>query len=325
MLGFDRGGSFPKAFRACRDASMDWITYRRGALAPIAATPKRTWCKRSGRRVVVTVADEVVNIPKYGQARQLTLFEKGVAVLQVLTSDMDGSGAGLVVWLRGRWSIENLFKYAAEHNGIDSISSYFMDIVADDRLVANPLRRAARAELKEAEATLAAAERALAQMLCDPDALVTEKNDAASELQRSVEQASAMTAAARAALTPIPAKVPATTLDPKAKRATMRLERRGLQMVCRLLAFNAEAWLAEHFNAYLEDPDEYRAILRNLLHLGGVLSYERRSITVTLDRPDSPRVAHALELLAEELNAHSACLLGDRRPLTYRVQEAVLN
>ena len=40
-------------------------------------------------------------------------------------------------------------------------------------------------------------------------------------------------------------------------------------MVLRLLAFNAEAWLAERLNAYLRDNDEYRATLRNLLHLGG--------------------------------------------------------
>jgi len=39
--------------------------------------------------------------------------------------------------------------------------------------------------------------------------------------------------------------------------------------VLRLPTFTAETWLAEHFNAYLTDPDEYRAILRNLLHLGG--------------------------------------------------------
>ena len=41
-------------------------------------------------------------------------------------------------------------------------------------------------------------------------------------------------------------------------------------MVLRLLADNGEAWLAEHFNAYLADPDEHRAILRHLLHLGGL-------------------------------------------------------
>ena len=93
-------------------------------------------------------------------------------------------------------------------------------------------------------------------------------------------------------------------------------------MVLRLLAFNAEAWLAEHFNAYLADPDEYRAILRNLLHLGGQAEYTAKTITVTLDRPDSPRVARAMQLLTEELNATPASIPGDRRPLTYRLAEA---
>ena len=120
----------------------------------------------------------------------------------------------------------------------------------------------------------------------------------------------------------MPAKVLATELDPDAQRARPRLERRGLQMVLRLLAFNAEAWLAEHFNAYLADPNEYRATVRHLLHQGGQVDYTTGQITVTLDRPDSPRVARALELLAQELNANPARLPGDHRPLTYQITAA---
>jgi hypothetical protein len=93
-------------------------------------------------------------------------------------------------------------------------------------------------------------------------------------------------------------------------------------MVLRLLAFNAEAWLAEHFNAYLGDPNQYRAILRNLLHLGGHVAYTANAITITLDRPDSPRVARALQLLTEELNATPATMPGDHRPLTYQLATA---
>jgi hypothetical protein len=93
-------------------------------------------------------------------------------------------------------------------------------------------------------------------------------------------------------------------------------------MVLRLLAFNAEAWLAEHFNAYLADPNEYRATLRNLLHLGGHVDYTTNTITITLDRPDSPRVARALQLLTQELNANPATMPGDPRPLNYQLAEA---
>jgi hypothetical protein len=84
-------------------------------------------------------------------------------------------------------------------------------------------------------------------------------------------------------------------------------------------AYNGEAWLAEHFNAYLADPDEHRAILRHLLHLGRRVDY--RPAGITLDRCDSPRVAHALELLSDELNATPAHLPGDRRPLTYQLAQ----
>ncbi len=61
--------------------------------------------------------------------------------------------------------------------------------------------------------------------------------------------------------------------------------------------------------------------MRNLLHLGGHIDYTTRHITVTLDRPDSPSVARALELLADELNITPARLPGDRRPLTYQVTQ----
>jgi hypothetical protein len=43
----------------------------------------------------------------------------------------------------------------------------------------------------------------------------------------------------------------------------LRAGRHGLQMVLRLLAHNAEHWLASHLNAYLRDDDKYRAITAN--------------------------------------------------------------
>ena len=90
-------------------------------------------------------------------------------------------------------------------------------------------------------------------------------------------------------------------------------------MVLRLLAYNAEAWLAERFNAYLADPDEYRATLRHLLHQPGRVTYTTTAITVTLDRPDTPRIARALHHLTQELNNTPPRIPGDPRPLTYQV------
>jgi len=318
LVGFDRGGAYPTAFTACRAASMDWVTYRRGKLVATTAPVRRSWTVRDGKRIYVDLADEAVDIAGYGPARQLTLVEHGTAVLQVLTSDTTARGAALLCWLRARWRIENLFKYAAEHHGINALADYTMDISTNTAKVPNPARLKARQQVTEAQARLVAAERALPQMLNGP-ATLRAKNTALPGLHRAIDAATGDLAQAKAALKPIPAKLPANELDPEAKRARPRIERRGLQMVLRLLAFNAEAWLAEHLNAYLADPDEYRAITRHLLHQGGTVDYTTTTITVTLDRPDTPRIARALEQLTDELNTEPAHLPGDRRPLTYHV------
>ena len=321
LLGFDRGGAYPAVFTACRAAGADWVTYRRAPLAETTTTPKRSWTVRDGKRVTVVLADETVQLKNYGQARQLTLYEHDQPVLQVLTCDTRATGADLLCWLRSRWRIENMFKYACEHNGIDALADYAMDIGLDTQKVANPARVTARKQVKDAEAELAAAERALPQLL-NGGGTPKQLNAALPGAHQRIRDAQTALDEAKTALKPIPAKVAATELDPGAKRARPRLARRGLQMVLRLLAFNAEAWLAEHLNAYLADPDEYRALTRHLLHQGGQIHHSTSAITVTLDRPDSPRMARALQLLTEELNHTPARLPGDRRPLTYHVRPA---
>jgi transposase len=318
LLGFDRGGSYPSAFTTCRDAGADWVSYRRAPLAATTATPVQATITRAGEQVQVTLADETAQIKDYGPARQLTLYEHDAPVLQVLTSDTTATGVGLLYWLRARWRIENMFKYAAAHNGIDALADYAMDIGPDTRKVTNPARTAARKTLAAAQDELATAERALPQLL-NGQGTPKQKNAALPGVHRRIDTAIAASDDAKTALRPIRAKILATDLDPDAQLARPHLRRRGLQMVLRLLAFNAEAWLAEHFNAYLADPNEYRAILRNLLHLGGQVEYTTNAITITFDRPDSPRVARALQLLTEELNATHATMPGDHRPLTYQL------
>ena len=322
LLGFDRGGAYPAVFTACREAGADWVTYRRAPLAGTTATPRRSWTARHGRRVDMVLADETVQLKGYGSARQLTLYEDDdQPVLQILTSEQAGTGADLVCWLRSRWRIENMFKYASAHNGIDALADYRMDIGPDPRTVANPARLAARKTVKTAEADLATAERALPQLL-NSGGTPRQRNAALPGAHARIRDAQQALEQAKAVLKPIPAKVAATELDPDAKRARPVLARRGLQMVLRLLAFNAEAWLAEHLNAYLADPDEYRAITRHLLHQGGQIDYDTSGITLTLDRPDSPRIARALTLLCDELNTTPTRMPGDRRQISYQIAPA---
>jgi len=322
MLGFDRGGAYAQVFTHCRDHDVDWITYRRGGLAATTAAPRRYWrVDTAGRAEHVTLADEMVTINDYGPARQLTLYEDNQPVLQVLTSDLTAPAAALLAWLRCRWRIENVFKYLTAHHGIDWLCHYGADIGPDTALIDNPARKRARTAVTRAETTLADAQRAFAELL-HSDLPIAATNAAIPAAEEKIDKARRAVARARETLKTIPAKIPANQHDPNAKRAILRTQRRSLQMVLRLLAFNAEQWLAGRLNAYLADNDEYRATLRHLLHLGGQITYTTKTITVALDTPATPKITRALRLLLDELNTTPPRIPGDRRPITYKIKTA---
>src|ERR1035437_5087648 len=296
MLGFDRGGAYPQVFRHCRDQQVHWVTYRRAPLAVPAMLPVITTITAGGRARQVAWAEETVQLKDYGKARQITLFEHGQVALQILTSDFEACPADILSWLKSRWREENFLKYASENYGIDKICDYIATTGTNTKKIGNPERKKANAAVREAEKTLAAAERALAGLLADPALTAAAKNAAIPAAQASINLARKTVAAAIAARKGIPAKLPASQIDPEAKTAVLRAGRRGLQMVLRLLAHNAEHWLSGQFNAYLRDDDEYRATTRQTIirALAGTITYTPAAITVQLDRAAAPAVARAL-------------------------------
>ena len=320
MVGFDRGGSYPKVFTALAEENMEWITWRRAPLPAPTAKPKRSWVSVDGVRSTMTLSDELVTLNGYDATpvRQLSAYEDGKVVFQVLTSNTELTGARLVRRLRGRWCIENTNKYLEDHQGIHWLATYEMDTEVNTAKVHNPARRTARTTVRTAETALAEAERALGRETESPQGDLEVHLAKIRVLRDDVVIAKDHLDDVRTGLKGIPAKLPANELDPNAKRSRPRLAARALQMVCRLLAYNAELDLARALNTYLDDDDEYRAITRNLLHLGGTVAFGRRQITVTLDRPDAPRIARALGQLLDQLAAgQPAHLVGDRRPIVY--------
>jgi hypothetical protein len=321
MLGFDRGGAWAQVFTHCRDQQVHWVTYRRAPLAVPAALPVITAVTYGGRTRDITWAEETVQLKDYGDARQITLFEHGRVALQILTSDTAACPADILSWLKSRWREENFLKYASENYGIDKICDYLASIETNTKLTRNPARDQANAAVRGAEKTLAAAERGLAALLADPGLTPAAKNARIPGLEKNITRARAAAATAVTARKPVPAKLPASDINPDAKTALLRAGRRGLQMVLRLLAHNAEHWLSGHLNAYLRDDDEYRAITRQTIirGLAGTITYAPAAITVTLEQPASRRVARALELLLDEINADPPAIPGDTRPINYQI------
>ena len=292
MLGFDRGGAYAQVFRHCRDQQVHWVSYRRAPLAVPAMLPVITTITAGGRTREIAWAEEKVQLKDYGEARQLTLFEHGKVVLQVLTSDLDACPAEILAWLKSRWREENFLKYASENYGIDKICDYIAGIETNTKIADNPARKKANAAVREAEKAVAAAERDLAVLLADPAISPAAKNTTADPRRAGQDHRRAQETGRRRRrpATTIPAKLPANLIDPEAQVALLRTCRRGLQMVLRLHAHNAEHWLANHLNAYLRDDDEYRAITRQTIirGLAGTITYTPQAITVELQQARRP-------------------------------------
>ncbi len=322
MLGFDRGGAYAQVFRHCREQDVHWVSYRRAPLAVPAMLPVITTITTGGRKREIAWAEEKVQLKDYGEARQLTLFKHGQVALQILTSDFDACPAEILAWLKSRWREENFLKYASQNYGIDKICDYIAGIGANTKIIDNPARKKANAAVHTAAKALAQAREDLACLLADPAISPAAKNTRLiPAAQEKIAAAHTKLAAAEAARDRIPAKLPANIIDPEAQVALLRTCRRGLQMVLRLHACNAEHWLANHLNAYLQDDDEYRAITRQTIirGLAGIITYTPDRITVELQKPGAPRVARALALLIDEINHTPPAMPGDTRPITYQL------
>ena len=322
MLGSDRGGAYPQVFARCRQEHADWVTCRRAPLAVPARLPVPAAITIGGKRRQIARAEETVQARDYGPARQITLFEHGQVALQILTSDFEACPAGILAWLKSRWREENFLKYASDNYGTDKICDYIAAIETSTKMTGNPARKTANAAVRQAEKTLSAARSDMAVMLAGPAIGAAAKNatliPAAGKTITRAERALDTAGAAR---DKIPAKLPASVIDPDAKIALLRTRRRGLQMILRLLAHNAEHWLSHHLNAYLQDDREYRAITRQTIirGLAGVITCTTDAINVELAQPDSPRVTRALALLLDEINNTPPSMPGDTRPITYQL------
>ena len=323
VVVFDRGGSYPKTFKAVHAAGYDWISWRRAPLAATSRLPVLATIRQYGTDRVIAFTDEVIALDGYPEpVRQISLFEHGKMVAQLLTSCLRPCAGALLGLLRSRWIIENFLKYNAANYGIDTLADYTADLADDTRLTANPAYAQAKKAEQAASSALAGAQAALAAMLADPAIPAREKN--ASLIPAAHKKITACErdlAAATAARKGLRSKIPRNQLRPGAQKALLRPGLRLLQLVLRLLAANAEQHLADHLNVYLHDDDEYRAITREtiLRGLGGTITYTAAAITVTLDQPSQPKIARALACLLAEINTRPPVIPGDLRPITYQL------
>jgi hypothetical protein len=317
-LVFDRGGYSGKAFRFLEEQGIGFITYLKGRKSQRRHPEKQfrsSWFSFEGQRHVYRVFEKKTRISRAGAIRTVIFIGNEGHQVPVLTNlAASAQPAKVVHCLRLRWRQENDFKYLRENYAIDQIIQYGADEETQDRFISNPRRTKVRDQIRDVTKEVETLEARLGRAVNDNDEghrpSARGIKIAHSALRRQI-------ASRRQALTRLenrlqrtPAQISATAAGKT--RSLLREDRRLLVNALKIAACNAEKLLVRRFNQVYDQPKDAFSIFRSLLHLPGTVQVVASDqLQVCLQRPDSQKVAHALELLLADINSQAPRMLGD--------------
>jgi len=335
---FDRGGWSPVLFADITGAGFDLLTWRKGPAPDMTATAFAavTCADDRGRRREYDLADTSVELAisegeRKGQVVSLRQVTRrvparggGTRQIHVLTTRTD-LDPGQVWWrMSSRWREENYFRYARTRFALDALDSYAASPDDPGRLVPNPAKKAAAAQVRRAGelADQAEAERdamLLALRSPAPGHASYLTNQMLNALNAPVEAAWNELEAAEQTAAAVPARVRLGELSPDMMR--LEAEVKQITHAIRMAACNAETALARALDGhYTRAADEAYALVREALVTSGDIIPSGSGLLVRLDPLTAPRRTKALAALCDQLSQAGACYPGTDLVLRYEVK-----
>jgi hypothetical protein len=326
-LIFDRGGYSGDAFRFLEAQGIGFITYLKGRKARRRYPEKLFrpgWFFFEGERHVYRLFEKKTQVAGAGLLRTVLFQGDDGHQIPVLTNLAPASKAAKVVHcLRLRWRQENDFKYLREHYAVDQIIQYGADEETQDRLVLNPRRKAVKEEVRALALQIQTLEAELGRAFNDNDEShrptargikiahgrlrreIIEKRQALTRLENRLQRTPSQISAEQAGRT----------------RSILREDRRLVINALKIAACNAEKLLVRRFDQAYEQPKDAFSVFRSLLQLPGhVRATAPGNLDVHLQRPDSEKVARALEVLLTDINQNPPRILGEGPILQFSLE-----
>ena len=324
---FDRGGYSGDAFRYLKAEGIGFITYLKGRKARRRYSEKlfrRGWFRFEGKRHVYRLFEKKTRVAGNGLIRTVLFQGDDGHQIPVLTNLAPTSKAAKVVHcLRLRWRQENDFKYLRENYAVDQIIQYGADDETQDRRVLNPRRKALKEEVRGLTLQVQALEAKLGRALNDND---ESRRPTARGIKIAHGQLRRDIAQKRQALTRLEHRLQRTPGQISAEkvgrtRSILREDRRLVINAVKIAACNAEKLLVRRFDQAYEQPKDAFSVFRSLLQLPGhVRATAPGNFEVHLQRPDSEKVARALEVLLTDINQNPPRMLGDGPILRFSLE-----
>jgi transposase len=335
---FDRGGWSPALFADITEAGFGLLTWRKGPApdVPAAAFTTITCADDRGRDHEYDLADTTIMLtisegPRKGQTvslRQITrrvpARSGGTRQIHALTTRTD-LAAGEVCWrLTSRWREENYFRYARTRFALDALDSYAAAPDDPDRMIPNPAKKAAAAQVRRAEALTAEAQAQRDTSLAalrnpPPGKPVTITNQMINTLNAPAEAAWRELQAAGEAAAAVPARIRLGEIAPDMVR--LETEVKQITHAIRMAAYNAETTLARALDGhYARAGDEAYALIREALTTSGDIIPSPGQLLIRLDPLTAPRRTQALAALCTQLTAAGARYPGTNLVLRYETK-----
>lgn len=335
---FDRGGWSPALFADITGAGFDLLTWRKGPApdVPADAFAKVRCTDDRGRAHEYDLADTTVTLginegPRKGETVPLRQVTRRVSArhgatrqIHALTTRRD-LDAGEVCWrMTSRWREENYFRYARTRFALDALDSYAAAPDDPGRMVPNPAKKTAAAQVRRAETLAGAAEAQRDASLAalrnpPPGQAVTITNQMINALNAPAEAAWHELDQAEDAAATVPARIRLGEIAPDMVR--LEAEVKQITHAIRMAAYNTETALARALDGhYARASDEAYALIREALTASGDIIPAGSELLIRLDPLTAPRRTQALASLCGQLTQAQARYPGTDLVLCYEVK-----
>jgi hypothetical protein len=339
LVGFDRGGWSPRLFADLHAAGFDTMTWRKGPTADIDehAFAEHAHTDEAGRTHTWRLADTTVTLditegPRAGQVfpmRQISLLDTaGTRQMHILTTRADLPAAEIRYRMGSRWRQENHYRYARIHFDLDSHDSYRTTGDDPTRMVPNPAKKHAYAQIENARRALHSAEtqrqtELLAAHSPQPGTSVVLTNQILNTINADTHTAERTLEAAIATHQAIPARLPLSEVNPG--QQVLDTETKLIHHAIRIAAYNTMRSLARTIlttTGYARAGDEAHTLIRTALAGSGDIIPDTATNTLhtRLDPLSAPRHTAAIADLCHTLNDTNTVYPGTGLTLRYSIK-----
>jgi prepilin-type processing-associated H-X9-DG protein len=339
LVGFDRGGWSPTLFADLHTAGLDTLTWRKGPTPDIdeASFGEHTHIDDAGRAHIWRLADTTVELditdgPRKGETfpmRQVSLYDTtGARQMHILTTRADLPAAEIRYRMGSRWRQENHYRYARIHFDFDSHDSYRATSDDPTRMVPNPAKKTAYAQVENSRRAMHSAQKQretalLAAHSPQPGTSVVLTNQVINTINADTHTAERALDAAINAHQGVPARLPLAQVHPG--QQVLDTETKLIHHAVRIAAYNTMRSLARTIatdTGYARADDEAHTLIRTALAGSGDIIPDTTTNTlhIRLDPLSAPRHTAAIAELCHTLNTTDTIYPGTNLTLRYSVK-----